>query len=277
MTCWFLCRLVRCPTPTSTEDDAPSGAAKKKKGLTSLSKAGAASAALAGKKKAKTMWQRMTKFLFSWARTTFKVNGKKLLPHTTFLWRYMVSGRGSCSCANSAAPEAWSSSTGLHLLGMRAGALCQLVLGLARLTMPSKLAGPVLFDTAMHPPAMRPLPDTCCYSRSTFLCPATRSCLLCCGWRPSSSSLACPSRSCRACRHPWPASTQQHTCGTGRVKDCTTLNHLISTEGSSLCQRPLQQSDTRCKPVKAGLSLVVPSAGLLVSCLVGSVLLTLCL
>jgi hypothetical protein len=28
--------------------------------------------------------------LFGWTRTTHKVNGKKLLPYTAFLWKYMV-------------------------------------------------------------------------------------------------------------------------------------------------------------------------------------------
>jgi hypothetical protein len=47
-------------------------------------------AAAAKKKPKKSLWARTSKVLFGWARTTHKVNGKKLLPHTNFLWSYMV-------------------------------------------------------------------------------------------------------------------------------------------------------------------------------------------
>jgi hypothetical protein len=80
--------------PAGDDEDAPTaGGAKRKAGV----KGGAAAAAAGAggaKKKAKTVWQRMNKLLFSWARTTHKINGKKLLPHTQFLWRYMVRGGG---------------------------------------------------------------------------------------------------------------------------------------------------------------------------------------
>jgi hypothetical protein len=49
-------------------------------------------AAAAKKKPKKSLWARTSKVLFGWARTTHKVNGKKLLPHTNFLWSYMVRG-----------------------------------------------------------------------------------------------------------------------------------------------------------------------------------------
>lgn len=39
----------------------------------------------------KTKWQKIDKFLFGWASSTFKINGKKLMPHNAVLWRFMVS------------------------------------------------------------------------------------------------------------------------------------------------------------------------------------------
>jgi hypothetical protein len=74
------CLLIYPPA----EDDAAGGA--KKKGA--ASKAGAKGPGHA--KPPKTFWQRANKLLFSWTSSTFKVNGKKLLPHNAVLWRFMV-------------------------------------------------------------------------------------------------------------------------------------------------------------------------------------------
>lgn len=89
-----LCLLLPVLLPAGDDDDAPVTASKKKGGAGGKSgaSAGAGGAGGAGAKKkvAKSVWSRVQKFLFGWARTTLKVNGKKLLPYTTFLWRYMV-------------------------------------------------------------------------------------------------------------------------------------------------------------------------------------------
>jgi hypothetical protein len=82
------------------EDDATGGA--KKKGA-----AGKAGAKGGGSHKPpKSRWQRLSKVLFGWTNSTFKVNGKKLLPHNAVLWKFMVrhtawwhGGGGVESCA----------------------------------------------------------------------------------------------------------------------------------------------------------------------------------
>lgn len=48
-------------------------------------------------KQPKTLLQKINFFLFGWADSTFKVNGKKLMPHNVMLWRFMVSLPASCA------------------------------------------------------------------------------------------------------------------------------------------------------------------------------------
>jgi hypothetical protein len=73
-------------------EDYPAGGAKKK------GAAGKAGAKAGAHKPPKSAWQRASKLLFGWTNSTFKVNGKKLLPHNAVLWRFMVSG--SCQIMN---------------------------------------------------------------------------------------------------------------------------------------------------------------------------------
>lgn len=77
-------------TTGAVEDDGPNKKGNSSKSLTGKATALAAAAA-AKKKAAKSVWQRANKFLFGWTRTTLKINGKKLLPNTVFLARFMVS------------------------------------------------------------------------------------------------------------------------------------------------------------------------------------------
>jgi hypothetical protein len=66
------------------EDDATGGTKKKGAAGKGGAKGGGAH------KPPKSRWQQLSKLLFGWASTTFKVNGKKLLPHNAVLWRFMV-------------------------------------------------------------------------------------------------------------------------------------------------------------------------------------------
>jgi hypothetical protein len=84
------------PCHHADDDSVPTTGGKAGKGGKSAAgaKGGAAAAATTGtKRKAKSTWQRAHKLLFGWMSATFKVNGKKLLPHTAFLWRFMVGRR----------------------------------------------------------------------------------------------------------------------------------------------------------------------------------------
>jgi hypothetical protein len=79
------CKVTCCLPPTLlAEDDAIGGA--KKKGA--AGKAGAKGGS--SHKPPKSRWQRLSKVLFGWTNSTFKVNGKKLLPHNAVLWKFMV-------------------------------------------------------------------------------------------------------------------------------------------------------------------------------------------
>eukprot|EP00883_Tetradesmus_obliquus_P002715 jgi/Sobl393_1/12921/SZX78204.1 len=77
-------KSVRMSVTGAPEDDVTGGARKKG----AASKAGGAKGG--SHKPPKSAWQRASKLLFGWANTTFKVNGKKLLPHNAVLWRFMV-------------------------------------------------------------------------------------------------------------------------------------------------------------------------------------------
>ncbi|KAF8055488.1 tmcC [Scenedesmus sp. PABB004] len=67
----------------AAEDDGPS---RRQKLAAGRGKPGA----LAGHKAPRSRWAGVGKFLFGWASTTFKINGKKLVPHSGVLWRFMV-------------------------------------------------------------------------------------------------------------------------------------------------------------------------------------------
>lgn len=61
-----------------------------KKKLTGAGGKGGKSTGGAAHKTPKTRWQQLNKLLFGWANTTFKINGKKLVPHSAVILKFMV-------------------------------------------------------------------------------------------------------------------------------------------------------------------------------------------
>lgn len=85
-----------------SDDDARTKKSKKKsRAAVEKEKANLAQQVADASKTHKTRWARINKFLFGWINTTYKINGKRLIPHNHILWRIMVRIPVSYICNNS--------------------------------------------------------------------------------------------------------------------------------------------------------------------------------